>query len=234
MEKHFIDSFEKIETTEFTAQKMVSDQLFTRLLKTEILKIREEIVLAEEALKLILLAHESNTVQKENILTVNRQSININADLFDLNGQRIGIPVGTVIAYAGNRIPNGWLMCNGATITEREYPILFQLIGAKLPALTGNFIMGTNGSIQNKSEGEPVKKISWSNMPQITLGVINVGVDGTTINTNDNGNGVNYIVRNGYYSKVNSIQANSIGVTNPLPLALNPDHIKLCYLIKAK
>jgi hypothetical protein len=40
-----------------------------------------------------------------------------------------GVPAGTVIAYAGNTTPQGYLPCNGYTLATAEYPYLFASIG---------------------------------------------------------------------------------------------------------
>jgi hypothetical protein len=40
-----------------------------------------------------------------------------------------GVPAGTVIAIAGNTIPQGYLPCNGYTLPRADYPYLFAAIG---------------------------------------------------------------------------------------------------------
>jgi microcystin-dependent protein len=39
------------------------------------------------------------------------------------------LPTGSVIAYAGNTIPQGYLPCNGYTLPRADYPYLFSAIG---------------------------------------------------------------------------------------------------------
>lgn len=64
-----------------------------------------------------------------------------------------GCPVGSVIAYATNVPPIGWLICNGAVISRTTYANLFAVIGTtfgsgdgsntfNLPDLRGEFIRG--------------------------------------------------------------------------------------------
>ena len=40
-------------------------------------------------------------------------------------------PVGSVLAFAGdrNKIPSGWLLCNGAEVSRIDYQELFSIIG---------------------------------------------------------------------------------------------------------
>lgn len=75
-----------------------------------------------------------------------------------------GVPVGTIISYAGYGVPNGWLICNGATLATADYPALFNAIGYswngdesittdkfKLPDLTDRFLEGTGTAYQKTS-----------------------------------------------------------------------------------
>lgn len=57
-----------------------------------------------------------------------------------------GMPIGAIIAYPSNNIPNGWLECNGSTITSTNYPELYDLIGGTLPNLKGRVIVGQDTS----------------------------------------------------------------------------------------
>jgi len=59
-----------------------------------------------------------------------------------------GLPIGAIIPWASDQssIPPGWILCNGATVSNTKYPILFKIIGNayggtvgstfKLPPLT--------------------------------------------------------------------------------------------------
>ena len=63
------------------------------------------------------------------------------------------VPIGTVVFYLGTTIPDGYLLCNGASLLRTEYPELFEVLGAKcgsvdsahfnLPNLHHRFIEGT-------------------------------------------------------------------------------------------
>ena len=64
------------------------------------------------------------------------------------------VAVGEVISFAGNTIPSGYLLCDGAAVSRSEYANLFQVIGTtygggngsttfNLPNLNRRFIEGT-------------------------------------------------------------------------------------------
>jgi hypothetical protein len=38
------------------------------------------------------------------------------------------VPEGTVMAFAGTKPPEGWILCDGATISRDTYPSLFAAI----------------------------------------------------------------------------------------------------------
>ncbi len=47
------------------------------------------------------------------------------------------MPIGTVVHYMGDTIPEGFLLCNGASLSRAEYPELFSVIGDKCGADDG-------------------------------------------------------------------------------------------------
>lgn len=74
-------------------------------------------------------------------------------------------PPGMVSPYAGSTAPEGWLLCDGATLQSERYPELYAAIGTtygqdkagtfKLPDLRGNVPAGvTSGHALASKEGE--------------------------------------------------------------------------------
>jgi microcystin-dependent protein len=65
------------------------------------------------------------------------------------------IPIGVVNPFAGGTAPSGWLLCNGAEVSQVTYPTLYALISDtwgsaasgkfKLPDLRGRVITGADG-----------------------------------------------------------------------------------------
>ncbi|HCX23957.1 MAG TPA: hypothetical protein DHN29_18695, partial [Cytophagales bacterium] len=70
-----------------------------------------------------------------------------NADL-KVSGGRIEdkngpvMPVGSIIAFAGNNAPTGWLFCDGQAVDAGKYPELHQVVGNNVPDLRSRFPLG--------------------------------------------------------------------------------------------
>ncbi len=61
---------------------------------------------------------------------------------FAVNDQYIN-PVGTIICFAGNLVPQGWILCDGSEISKSSYSNLFSVIGNTYgtPVNSNNFIL---------------------------------------------------------------------------------------------
>lgn len=68
-----------------------------------------------------------------------------------------GFPSGTMIAFAGKSVPDGWLLCNGALVSRTTYAKLFAAIGTawgagdgrttfKLPDVDGRVMQGVTNA----------------------------------------------------------------------------------------
>lgn len=68
-----------------------------------------------------------------------------------------GGDIGFIYPYAGETIPEGYLLCDGSAISRTEYPELFEAIGVvwgegdgtttfNIPDLRGYFLRGTGGT----------------------------------------------------------------------------------------
>ena len=76
----------------------------------------------------------------------------------------IVIPVGTVIAFAGTTVPNGWLLCDGSAVDRTAYSRLFSAIGTAhgngngsstfhIPDYRGQFLRGHMSTISVTGSG---------------------------------------------------------------------------------
>jgi microcystin-dependent protein len=52
-------------------------------------------------------------------------------------------PIGSIICFAGQSVPSGWVLCDGSELSKTEYPKLFSVIGNIYgsPANSGNFVL---------------------------------------------------------------------------------------------
>ena len=59
----------------------------------------------------------------------------------------VGVPVGTIIDFAGNTIPDGWLKCDGSVFDPNTYPELRAVLGRNnVPDLINHFTRGGAGA----------------------------------------------------------------------------------------
>jgi microcystin-dependent protein len=90
------------------------------------------------------------------------------------------IPVGTILPYAGSQaLPQGYALCNGASLNRRAYPKLFEIIGLtftpnaehagtefRLPHLGGKTLIGIKDAIALGAEvGSETLQLTASNLP---------------------------------------------------------------------
>lgn len=85
----------------------------------------------------------------------------------EINSRLNGVvPVGTIIAYAANQNPEGYILCNGANVSRTTYADLFAVIGTTygagdgsttftLPNLIDRFIEGSSTAGIYRSAGLP-------------------------------------------------------------------------------
>lgn len=60
-----------------------------------------------------------------------------------VSGVFINMPVGAVTAFMGTAAPAGWLICDGSTFNENEYPSLREVLGSNvLPDLRECVLVG--------------------------------------------------------------------------------------------
>ena len=98
------------------------------------------------------------------------------------------LPIGTIMPYTSNTIPNGWLLCDGSAFSASEYPELFDLIGVTygwdedrnplLPDMRGRVVVGkkaatsvndTEFNALGKTGGEKAHTLTKSELPQIDI-----------------------------------------------------------------
>ncbi len=71
-----------------------------------------------------------------------------------VQAQSIGVPVGTVIVWTKNAVPDGWLECNGQKVNKTLYPDLAALM-QNTPNYKGRFLQGSTNPGEVKEAGLP-------------------------------------------------------------------------------
>jgi hypothetical protein len=78
------------------------------------------------------------------------------------SGASASPPVGTIVAWLADELPDGWRICNGDYLSTAEYPRLYQVLGTKygggadtfrLPDLRGTFLRGLDLGAQRDADG---------------------------------------------------------------------------------
>lgn len=81
---------------------------------------------------------------QDNITKANAKTMNT----FQDNIEKSVCPVGTIVSYAGLTAPNGWLICNGQSLSKNDYLDLFNVIEYTYGGENDNFnIPNLNGKI---------------------------------------------------------------------------------------
>jgi len=69
--------------------------------------------------------------------TISWEDIDFNSELNVSITAGVDTPVGTIVAYAGSTAPDGWAICNGASLLRVSYPDLFAVIGTTFGSADG-------------------------------------------------------------------------------------------------
>lgn len=99
------------------------------------------------------------------------------------------LPIGSIVAFASDTIPNGWLLCDGSVVSRTTYSELFNAIGLNyvedgvewldeerfpLPNAKGKTIVGkdstdTDFNTLGKTSGEKTHTLTKSELPKIDI-----------------------------------------------------------------
>lgn len=124
------------------------------LLTVEYLKLIRQIELLSAEVKIIK--------EKRELINITLDKTDVKNSLY-ANNEFISVPIGTIVAFAGRWIPEGWELCDGRPITDR-YPQARTIIGDRKPDLINRFIRGTD-SLPFKNGGSDGVELVAENLP---------------------------------------------------------------------
>ena len=83
--------------------------------------------------------------------------------------------VGVVQAFAGNALPNGWLLCDGSAVSRTDYAALYAVIGTTYGAGNGSTTFNLPNLVDKFVEGSAsAGTVKSAGLPNIT-GTLNLG-----------------------------------------------------------
>ena len=108
------------------------------------------------------------------------------------------LPIGAILPFSGDIIPNGWLLCDGSVIEQEDYPELFEVLAGnygiinrekiRLPDLRGKVTIGKDSTDADfdtlgNTGGEKTHTLTVNEMPShshpLNGSTDYVGIDGT-------------------------------------------------------
>jgi microcystin-dependent protein len=100
---------------------------------------------------------QPSPVERRRGTVVSNQSQTREADMADA-------PIGSIVAWSGPQIPNGWRECNGDPLDRNAFQALFSVIGTtwggdavnlfRLPDLRGMFLRGVSGTSKRDPDAD--------------------------------------------------------------------------------
>ena len=181
------------------------------------------------------LTNIANAIRSKNGKTVKYTPAEMPEAIMDISGLD-GFPIGGIAAYGGTAIPDGWLLCDGSTVSRELYSDLFKAVGTvfgegdgsttfALPNLSSKFIYGTSDTdTVGDTGGEETHKLTVDEIPSHRHEEY-----GTTANASSSYQ--TPIIANAYSPRATGHYTSHVGGDQPHNNM--PPYIKLYYIIKA-
>lgn len=170
-------------------------------------------------------------------MKINR--IDIKGEVYDIEAYKNPVPTGSVIPFAGETPPEGFLLCNGQEVSRITYARLFNVIKEKfgagdgvttfqVPNLVEKFIEGTESSVgQTLNAGLPNIKGSWNHSSGYGSYTVNNGaIENTSSYSPISGSGTGWA--NEQISFDASRSSDIYGKSN----TVQPPAVKMLFIIK--
>lgn len=109
------------------------------------------------------LTNIANAIRSKNGKTVKYTPAEMPEAIMDISGLD-GFPIGGIAAYGGTAIPDGWLLCDGSTVSRELYSDLFKAVGTvfgegdgsttfNVPDYRDKFVLGAGGDVDLAETG---------------------------------------------------------------------------------
>lgn len=109
------------------------------------------------------LTNIANAIRSKNGKTVKYTPAEMPEAIMDISGLD-GFPIGGIAAYGGTAIPDGWLLCDGSTVSRELYSDLFKAVGTvfgegdgsttfNVPDYRDKFVLGAGGEVDLAETG---------------------------------------------------------------------------------
>lgn len=109
------------------------------------------------------LTNIANAIRSKNGKTVKYTPAEMPEAIMDISGLD-GFPIGGIAAYGGVTIPDGWLLCDGSTVSRELYSDLFKAVGTvfgegdgsttfNVPDYRDKFVLGAGGDVDLAETG---------------------------------------------------------------------------------
>lgn len=123
------------------------------------------------------LTNIANAIRSKNGKTVKYTPDEMPEAIMDISGLD-GFPIGGIAAYGGTAIPDGWLLCDGSTVSRELYSDLFKAVGTvfgsgdgsttfNVPDYRDKFVLGAGGDVDlAETGGEKEHILNLSEIPK--------------------------------------------------------------------
>lgn len=149
------------------------------------------------------------------------------------------LPIGTIVPYGSDVIPDGWLRCDGSIVEQSDYPELFSVIGTtygyygrtdfKLPDLQGRVAVGKNTVVDTENPDTDFNDLGKTGGEKISSQISLPPHDGTTYYGAD---GMGYANRN--LIRAERLVDGSYSEEINAEISLLQPYLVTNYIIKAK
>lgn len=213
---------DKLTSKTATINTLDSQNVTINTLTADFIKLKNQIELLSEELKIIKGSKE--------LVKITSDKTEIKNDLYVKN-ELVSLPVGVIVAFFGDKLPDGWAFCDGKNGT---------------PDLRGSFIQGKQEISQKDSQvykSTPIT-LNEKNIPRVWSTVTTnfykaeAGTGGNNfdfLGTKSTSRNQNIHRDNSWCTEENISSNFAIGHDTPSSIDIpNPQHLKLAYIMKIK